>query len=188
MEKVIVQLTDHLETNHLNESLQRAYPRKHNAKTALTHVHNDIMCSFNDKVVLLALWDLSTAFDTRHHGLLIRQLQNLAIAGNALPWFESYLTGQAQVINIKGHHSMAQPLSSGIPQGSVLGLILFTLYTASLGALMHAHHASYHLYANDTDICECLTRWHWWCSLPSGSMHLQCPAMDVPAPSKDEQC
>ena len=93
-EKVVARrLNVHLSKNQLRECQQSAYRKFHSVETALLKVHNDIMCAVDSKkAVLLVLLDLSAAFDTIDHNVLIRRLtSNFGIQGSALSWFQSYL-------------------------------------------------------------------------------------------------
>lgn len=96
--------------------------------------------------------DLSAAFDTVSHQHLLSTLQRLGITGTALEWFQSYLDHRSQTIYINRTRSESQHLECGVPQGSVLGPILFTLYTSSLGALLRQRDCNYHMYADDTNL------------------------------------
>ena len=116
----------------VEELLQSAYSQYHSTETALTKVHNDIMLAMdNQKVVLLLLLDLSAAFDTVDHAILLARLHNrFGVSGTALQWFQSYLTGRSQAVSVQGNRSSSKVLQCGVPQGSVLGPILFCCYTA----------------------------------------------------------
>ena len=81
-------------------------------------------------VSVLALLDLSAAFDTLDHAILLRRLEStFGISGLALSWFESYLSDRTQSVVVDGLMSTPIPLVLGVPQGSVLGPVLFTLYS-----------------------------------------------------------
>ena len=102
---------------------------------------------------MLVLLDLSTAFDTIDHGTRIRRLQEeYGISGIALQWFESYIVGRRQRVDVRNTLSDEAVLSCGVPQGSVLGPILFPLYTKNLGQHITHHNLAYHLYADDTQL------------------------------------
>ena len=90
---------------------------------------NDILRALEDgNISVLALLDLSAAFDTIDHKILLARLENLyGISGTALSWFESYLTGRTQLVTIDNNSSKPFILCFGVPQGSVLGPVLFIL-------------------------------------------------------------
>jgi hypothetical protein len=152
IEKVVAsQLQTYLATNDLLEPRQSAYRQGHSTESALLRVQNDFICAMGEqKVILVVQLDLSAAFDTVDHHQLLKMLRELGIHGVALQWFESYLTSRTQTIRVKGEKSSSRELTCGVPQGSVLGPILFTIYTASLGALLRHVGVDYHLYADDS--------------------------------------
>ena len=94
--------------------------------------------------------DLSVAFDTVNHSLLLSRLENsFGITGAVLQWFHSYLTGRSQFVEINDTKSSVTDLTVGVPQGSVLGPILYLLYTAPLAEIIKSHGLVYHFYAED---------------------------------------
>ena len=151
---VAVQLTKHVMTNHLDETFQSAYKEFHSTETALLRVHNDILCSLDqNKSVILLLLDLSAAFDTVDYAILISRLSNrFGVKGTALAWFKSYLTSRQQFVNAEGGMSSRRPLLRGVPQGSVLGPLLYLVYTAPIADIIKKHDLLYHLYADDTQL------------------------------------
>ena len=97
------------------------------------------------------LLDLSAAFDTIDHKKLLDLLDvSFGIRGDTLKWFSSYLINRTQSVHIGSTFSTEQTLSFGVPQGSVLGPILFTIYTTPLGQIIRKHGLTFHLYAHDT--------------------------------------
>ena len=144
---VFVQLNNYLTVNGLHESFQSAYKAHHSTETALLTITDDILLSLDrgDDVFLLLL-DLSAAFDTFNHSLLLSRLENsFGITGTVLQWFHSYLTGRSQFIEINDTKSSVRDLTVGVPQGTVLGPILYVLYTAPLAEIIR----SYHQHRND---------------------------------------
>ena len=103
--------------------------------------------------MFLLLLDLSVAFDTVNHSLLLSRLGNsFDIRGTVLQWFHSYLSGRCQFVEIKDTKLSVRDLTVGVPQGSVLGPILYLLYTAPLAEIVRSHGLDYHFYADDTQL------------------------------------
>jgi len=101
----------------------------------------------------IALLDLSTAFDTVDHDVLVQRLQtSYGVKGNVLQWFQSYLHGRQQSVRRGIKSSKPVTVIYGVPQGSILGPILFVLYTADIAALVQRSGLVPHLYADDTQV------------------------------------
>lgn len=156
IEKAIqYQLVPHLIKNKCISEFQSAYRPHHSTETALCRIYNDLLANIQDsKASLLILLDLSAAFDTIDHNLLINDLRDAGITGNALLLLQSYLTNRYQKVFTNKSNSTSLPLQLkyGVPQGSVLGPILFSLYSSKLAKIMQAHGVEYHIYADDTQI------------------------------------
>ena len=142
LERVVAkQLTDYMTENNFHEHLQSAYKPGHSTETALMKVKNDILTSIDQHgIVILVMLDLSAAFDTIDHDILFSRMENtLGITGQALAWFQSYLSGRTLCIKIDKSFSELQDILWSVPQGSVLGPLLFLIYLLPLGKLIRKH-------------------------------------------------
>ena len=154
------QITHYTGTTGMAEKFQSAYRAFHSTETALIKVKDDILRAIdNQRITCLILLDLSAAFDTVSHPLLLNRLKHhFSIHGTVLRWFRSYMTDCSQKItlddtnNNKSAVSEQAILKQGIPQGSVLGPILFTLYTSPLSDICREHDVSFQSYADDQQI------------------------------------
>lgn len=103
---------------------------------ALHKFCNEIWDGINGKNISMALFiDITKAFDTVDHKILLRKLYDCGFRGSTFNWFKSYLTGRSQSVKIGQSHSEPKSLSLGVPQGSVLGPILFLIYINSIFSL-----------------------------------------------------
>ena len=117
-------------------------------------VQNDILSALDaGSSAILLMLDLSAAFDTIDHGILLsRSCHVYGITGNALDWFRTYLTGRIQRVVIKDSVSVDQELDFGVSRGSVLGPIIYCMYTKSVSYIIQQHGLSHHSYADDTQL------------------------------------
>ena len=151
---VSLQLTEHLETNRLLSEVQSAYRKYHSCETATLKVVNDLLLLLDKKSkAVLLLLDLSAAFDTVQHSKLLKKLRtNYGIEDTALAWFKSYLSGRSSSVQIGDARSRPIEVDIGVPQGSILGPILFIMYTKELQSIAEKHGLNIHLFADDTQI------------------------------------
>ena len=151
---VLTQLVDHLEYNNLFGDFQSAYRKFHSCETAITKITNDILLSLDNKECSFLLFlDLSAAFDTVDHNILLSTLnEKYGIGGIVLQWFQSYLSGRSYKVKIGKHFSKGICLLFGVPQGSILGPILFILYISDIERIAKCYGFRVHVYADDTQL------------------------------------
>ena len=157
LEKLVLQqLFDYLDTHTLLSPNQSAYRSAHSTETALLKITNDLLTALdNGDITFLTLLDLSAAFDTIDHSLLFKILyQTYGISNTALSWIKSYLSNRSQTVSVNNCLSSPAALTFGVPQGSVLGPILFIMYTQPLHTLVQQHVMNDQSFADDTQIYQ----------------------------------
>ena len=155
IEKVVaLRFSDYLASQNLKEQFQSAYRRLHSTETALLRVCSDIWADLHRKKgTLLVLHDPSSAFDTTDHTILLNQLsKHYGIQGYALRWVASYLLDRKQRVVIGQATSENHTSNTGVPQGSVLGPALFSLYVQPVGDVIRRHGVKFHHYADDLQL------------------------------------
>ena len=141
-------LVQHLSDNGSHEELQSAYKPRHSTESALMRVQHDITFYLADSRGGLVLLDLSREFDTVDVAILLKTM--LEISDVALAWFSSDISDRTQRVRIGTDASEERPVKYGVLQGSVLGPLLFTVYTAPLQGTVTRH--SDHKFAEDLQI------------------------------------
>uniref|UniRef100_A0A8C6U6R4 Reverse transcriptase domain-containing protein n=1 Tax=Neogobius melanostomus TaxID=47308 RepID=A0A8C6U6R4_9GOBI len=156
LEKVVCeQLTFFLDQSNIHESFQSGFRKQHSTETALLKVSSDVMMAADSgKRTVLILLDLTSAFDTVDHQVLLRRLRDeIGLSGSVLQWFSSYLSGRSFSVSANQIGSESADLLCGVPQGSVLGPVLFLLYMIPLGKIIQRFSdVSFHLFADDIQL------------------------------------
>ena len=148
-------LSSHLSSHNLMSKLQSAYRKFHSSETALLYVQNDILASLDaGHSTALLLLDLSAAFDTIDHSILIHRLHHwFGISSTALNLLSSFLSDRFQTVITLTSKSNPVLLEYGVPQGSVLGPLLYSLYTTPLHSIITKYPGlRCHFNADDTQI------------------------------------
>jgi len=183
--KILERLAKKRLLKHLSESpnwgtFQSAYRPLHSTETAMTRVVNDLLMNVDcgKPSVLLSL-DISAAFDTLDHGALLQRTSELfGLYGQVSEWLRTYLSCRTAYVSLAGFHSATADFPTGVPQGSVLGPLLFSIFTVPCGRLISTYNIPYHQYADDnqlytvidpstsidiqrlSDCAEAVTAWH----------------------------
>lgn len=151
---VFQQLNSFLTKNNRFDIYQSGFRKHHSTETALVKVFNDIRINTDHgKSTVLVLLDLSAAFDTVDHDILLERLESWAgLSGTALNWFKSYLKNRNFYVSISQFSSQNIEITCGVPQGSILGPLLFSIYMLPLSQIITTYNINYHNYADDTQL------------------------------------
>ena len=157
LEKIVrTQLSSFIEENKLLPALQSGFRRNHSTTTALIDITDNILSAQDaGEVVLLVLLDFSRAFDALNVPLLLSKLSFYGFSTNTTKWFASYFKNRVQRVKISDSDGSVKisnmaPVERGVPQGSILGPILFSLYSADVCDVIK--HCKYHIYADDIQL------------------------------------
>ena len=147
-------VTEFIDSNNLGEPLQSAYGRMHSTETALLAVQDTFLRAIDRKeAVFLVMIDMSAVFDTVDIPILLQRLRDdFGLCGVVGRWFESYLCGRSCQVSVQGSVSSETHLKYGVPQGSVIGPQVFTLYSHVIGQIIRQHSVLYHIYTDDVQL------------------------------------
>jgi len=152
---VYLQLYDYLTKNNLLYKSQYGFRTLHSTETASLEIIDIITKNLDDDKIPLGIFlDLSKAFDTLNHEILIEKLNYYGIQNTELKWFNNYLTDRLQFVNFDNVNSDMLPITTGVPQGSILGPLLFIVYMNDIHKASTHFHAI--LFADDTNLTSTL--------------------------------
>ena len=173
----LTRLRQHITQSDNFSKKQSAYRQYHSTETALLSILDDVYGKIDKgRSTLLVALDMSAAFDTVEHPVLLRRLEAcFGVTGSALSWISSYLSDRSQFVRLDSFLSPVESCFCGVPQGSVLGPLLFVAYTAPMSTVADHFGVQYHQYADDTQIYVAFSKDDhkifrncvFWCSLNS---------------------
>lgn len=150
-------ILDHLEFNKYFSNTQFGFRPGRSTTDAITTLIDDIGINLNNKQLTLATFiDFCKAFDTLNHNILLNRLKTLNFNEKIINWFDSYLSGRQQKTFINNVYSDLKPISTGVPQGSIMGPFLFIIYVNGLTSIAQTAHSI--MYADDTVIYTAISK------------------------------
>jgi len=154
IEKIVeTQLSEYLESHKILSKFQSAYRKFYSTETAILKIHNDILNSLDKNECTIAIYlDLSAAFDTLDHVKIIDRLKQIGLGYRSLLWFQNYLRNRQYKVKVNDETSTVHNLKYGVPQGSILGPILFVIYINELFDILDSNNIQYHAYADDLQL------------------------------------
>ena len=157
LEKIVYnQLIQYCESQHIFPDFQSGFRKGRSTSSALLDVVDNVLCGQDGgRPTILTLLDYSRAFDSINIQLLLAKMSFYGFSASSVSWFQSYLSGRSQQVSVQSPDgtiltSGIKPVTRGVPQGSILGPLLFILYTSDLPDCIT--HCSYHLYADDLQV------------------------------------
>ena len=130
---------------------QFGFRKNHSTSLALIHLYDKISTAIDNREYTVGIFlDLSKSFDTVNHEIMLAKLEHYGVRGNSLQWFKSYLSNREQFVKFNGHCSSTKRIVCGVPQGSILGPLLFLLYINDLCEASDA--LEFILFADDTNV------------------------------------
>ena len=144
-------LYNYLEESRILYPLQFGFREKCSTTHAPVSITESIRQSTDNQEFGCGIFiDLKKALDTVNHSILLTKLEHYGVRGVVRDWFKSYLSQRKQFVNVSGHNSVSLPVTCGVPQGSILGPLLFLLYVNYLPNTSNV--LTFHLFADDTNL------------------------------------
>lgn len=152
LEKAIeIQLREHINSKQIIPPFQSGFRPQHSCLTALLNISDDIIkATDSGQITALVLLDFSKAFDTIDHDILIAVLHFIGLSNSAISLLQNYLQGRKQRVIINNKTSNTVEVQSGVPQGSILGPLLYAIYTSNFPS--YITYCQHHFYADDTQL------------------------------------